>query len=251
MWYLHRRGTVIGTRRIASDEVYRAPLADTAVPHLLFLGLALAQGPRLEGWGFRTFLLLRRFSDIAVIEDIGLPLINRGGGRLPVQENNRKDWAQFLRERTEQRRSEYRSGRNHGGILDIDEYAPFAHLCHRAATAMGYMAPAVAYQPMVPDGEGAHFLLPRFEIAVDMGGDDHTCCVQDMHDLAAWMASGGMELDRAHSQDAFDPGHDGGLPILVPDVVVAAHETATFARTVLGQEVTDSLRELVAELRRR
>lgn len=64
------------------------------------------------------------------------------------------------------------------------------------------------------------------------------------------MATGGCEMDRAHTQSAFDTGREQGLPVLVPDVVVYAHEAATFARSKLSEEVQDELRARISELRK-
>jgi hypothetical protein len=252
MWYLHSRTIDVGGRTLGAQDVYLSSLADTAVPHLLFLGLAKSCGVALESHAFRTFVMLRRFSDIAVGDDGLLPIVRRGDGSDSVHEDEREDWELFVRQRREERRQSYVAGRDEGADLDDDEYAAFISLCAGAAVAMAYMAPAGAYRHLVADDQGAHFLLPRFEFAVRTGAKDtERRALQDAHDLLAWMAEGGMELDGYHTQDAFDPAHEGGLPILVPDVIVGAHETATFARSVLGEDFTDAVKELVAELRRR
>jgi hypothetical protein len=120
---------------------------------------------------------------------------------------------------------------------------------------MGYMAPARGYRPLVDDDQGGHFLLPRFEFATDIeltdGEPSARRVEQDINALLSWMAANGMELDLGHTQNAFDTGRERGLPILVPDVIVAPHEAATFARGILGEEFAEALRSLVTELRRR
>jgi hypothetical protein len=69
--------------------------------------------------------------------------------------------------------------------------------------------------------------------------------------MLAWLALGGWEFDHAHNPTGFDTERNDGIPILVPDVVVPAHETVTFARDQVGEEVEDALRQLIAELRKR
>lgn len=254
MWYLLRRRVAVGGKHITPDQVYRPPLADTAVAHLLFLGLAKERKQALEGRAFRTFRLVRRFSDIAIGKDGSLPVIpsqNR-----VVDEADREDWLAFIKDRQEERRREYRFGRDSSAALSLDEYEPFVYACWRAATVIAYMAPSNVYRPLVIDEHGAHFLLPRLEFGIDasqyQSDDARRRLDRDVRSLLAWMAfNNGMIMDSAHSQTAFGSIQTGGLPILVPTVIVAAHEAATFARRMLGDELTDSLKALVSELRRR
>jgi hypothetical protein len=181
---------------------------------------------------------------------VGLPVIDSNGFPRLLDENRQEEWEQFIHEHTLRQHRDYRSGHSTTAGLDLDEYAPFVHLCCHAAVAMVYMAPATVYQQLVQDDQGAHFLLPRFEFAVEaqtLGRED---LLQQLRGLLAWMASGGAMLDGSHTQEAFDTGREAGLPILVPDVIVSAHETVTFARSVLGEEVTDALKDLIAQLRR-
>jgi hypothetical protein len=253
MWYLRSRNIRLGGRILSSDEIYRPPLADTAVSHLLFLGLAKTSNLQLERFAFRTFIWVRRFSDIAIGKDGSLPVIE-SEQRL-VDENERDDWLSWLMERRHARGREYRVGRDSSTGLELDEYAPFVYACCRAAVAMGYMAHAGTYRPLVRDDQGAHFLLPRFEFAVDAGSLRRKAARQlleeDIRGLLSWTAANGMELDRGHTQTDFDTHRNGRLPVLVPSVIVSAHEAAMFTRNVLGDEFTDALRSLIAELRRR
>jgi hypothetical protein len=69
--------------------------------------------------------------------------------------------------------------------------------------------------------------------------------------VLSWLATGGCDLDRVHTQSGYDTGNrEQALPILVPDVIVLAHEAATFARTQLGEEVEDKIRTFIRDLRR-
>lgn len=115
---------------------------------------------------------------------------------------------------------------------------------------MFYAAPESAYELLVQDSEDAgHFLLCRLEVSIKVGDNDHEC--QSMEGMLAWLASGGWEFDHAHNPTGFDTKPGKGIPILVPDVVVPAHETVTFARDQIGEEVEDALRSLITELRKR
>lgn len=260
MWYLLTRGATARDGQLSAEDVYKAHLTDTAVAHLLFLGLAKTLDGCIEGRAFRTFLMIRRFSDIAVCDDGALPVVESDGEPRAIDENDEEEWEAFIREHIEDRERAYRAGREGADALDLSEYATFINLCCHAAVAMGYMAPSTAYRVLLEDDQGAHFLLPRFEFAVDTdaldgasksGSRSRKRLEKDVHGLLAWLASDGTELDRRHTQESMDPGHEGGLPILVPDVIMAAHETVTFARNILGDEFVDALKELVAELRRR
>src|SRR5690349_24412375 len=57
---------------------------------------------------------------------------------------------------------------------------------------------------------------------------------------AQWLLVGhpnASTLDHGHTHPAFDTGREPGLPILVPDVIIAAHEAASFARDKISEEV--------------
>lgn len=117
---------------------------------------------------------------------------------------------------------------------------------------MAFAAPVQAYQPLVAsNGEGGHFLLCRLELGVDIQGDNQKSD-EAWLSLLSWLSDSGWERDEAHTQTDFDfDDEGGGLPVLVPNVIVPAHEAVTFARDKLGEEVEESLRKLISELRKR
>jgi hypothetical protein len=247
-WYLHVNKAKVDGRLVLpeEEEVYRARFADTAVSHLLFFGLAKQLDSLPPAVSFVTFRAMRRFSDIALEGDESFPLLlSDNDGERPLDEDSPDDWEEFLRLRVAEHRSRRREN-----TLEVADYGPFVYLCSSVGVAMCYAAPVEAYGPLVAagTGEGAHFLLPRIEVAVltktPEKGDAH------LKVLLTWMATGGCEMDRGHTHPAFDTGREAGLPILVPDVIVAAHEAATFARDKMSEEVQDEIRSRIAELRR-
>jgi hypothetical protein len=248
-WHLHVNKVKVDGRLVvpAEDEVYRARFADTAVSHLLFFGLAKRLGTLSAGLSFITFRAIRRFSDIALEGDESFPLLLPDGDdkERPLDENDPADWEVFLARRVAEHRSRRREN-----TLEVADYGPFVYLCSQVGVAMCYSAPVEAYGPLVAagSGEGAHFLLPRIEVAVLTRAPDKG--ETHLRTLLTWMATGGCEMDRGHTHPAFDTGREPGLPILVPDVIVAAHEAATFARDKMSEEVQDEIRNRIADLRR-
>jgi hypothetical protein len=255
-WYLHyeqmesRKGKLV----VDEDQVYRPPFADTAVSHLLFLGLAKEQPELAKGQLFVTFRAFRRFSDIAVLGETMIrnvaaeTSLDEGPLYRLIRENDLEDWETYIVQRIERKQQE-----TYEGCLDREEYGSFLSLCSKAGVSMCYAAPLSCYVPLIlGDGQGSHFLIPRLEVAVDMASPGFSQEQRSLDGFLSWLAAGGWALDFAHTQSGFDMGdREQRLPILVPDVVIAAHETVTFARDVLGQEVQDEIRRLIVELRKR
>ncbi len=255
-WYLHyeQMESHKGKLVVDEDQVYRPPFADTAVSHLLFLGLAKEQPELAKGQLFVTFRAFRRFSDIAVLGETMIrnvaaeTSLDEGPLYRLIRENDLEDWETYIVQRIERKQQE-----TYEGCLDREEYGSFLSLCSKAGVSMCYAAPLSCYIPlMLGDGQGSHFLIPRLEVAVDMASPGFSQEQRSLDGFLSWLAAGGWALDFAHTQSGFDMGdREQRLPILVPDVVIAAHETVTFARDVLGQEVQDEIRRLIVELRKR
>ncbi|MBH8565347.1 hypothetical protein I8748_24725 [Nostoc sp. CENA67] len=247
-WYLYNKKVQVNRKIVVtSEDVYKSPFADTAVSHLLFLGVA----KHLQNFSpdilFTTCRVLRRFSDIALVET-SLPVIiesEMGQPRL-LQENNREDWQEFIEQHLENKQKQYQEP-----VLDETDYEPFLYLCTRIGAFMCYAAPTSAYQPIVTDDGGAgHFLIPRLEVAVDLHHQDSY--ERNLDKMLSWLAKGNWELDYAHTQSGFNSGDEqNSLPILVPSVTLIAHEAATFSSSKFREEVQDEIRDLIAELKRR
>jgi len=251
-WYLYVNKSVVDGRVAVSsaEEVYQYPFADTAVSHLLFLGVAKNASNFSPDRLFVTCRVLRRFSDIALEAEEMSPIISEGDEIRRVGENNPKDWKEFIEQHIAKKRKHYQPNN-----LDIDDYGPFIYLCSKVGVSMCYAAPTSAYALLSGNsGISAHFLLPRLEVAInterlEREPEHEQECLDG---LLSWLAAGHIELDRGHTQSGFDTGHrEHSLPILVPDVIVRAHEAATFTRDKLGEEVQDKIRALIAELRKR
>lgn len=255
-WYLHTNAVSVRGQRVVAEagDVYRPPLADSAVAHLIFAGLHSAAGTSINSMTdttegrtgsapvFRTCVAVRHFADIA-FDDESLPIMVTAEGvrRRPVQENSEEDWQTFLRERARERFE-----RDNEPSLQPAVYRPFVYLCAYAGVAMCYGAPAAFYAtPSGTMSDVPQFLLPRLETAIDLRMDDVPAHLTAM---LGWMAAGNATLSR-HA-DIGDAAHrEGSLPVLVPDVVALAHDAAAFAKRALGNEVQDELRRLVAALR--
>ena len=252
-WYLYEERVAVKGKVVVDDKdrVYRPPFADTAVSHLLFLGMADQLGSFAKDTLFVSCRAFRRFSDIAVSEEAVIREYDQGGilcGTRAVDEDDTKDWEEFIRQRI---RLKQEQSRYSGGSLDLDDYRPFLYLCTKVGVSMCYAASTSAYQQLVSgSNEGAHFLIPRLEVAINMAdpGQEEGA----LEGMLSWLATDGWDLDRLHTQSSFDTGdREGQLPILVPDVTLLAHETVTFARDKLSEEVQDEIRRLIFELRKR
>ena len=248
-WYLHKHKVEVDGRPVAPEAgtVYTVPFTDTAVSHLIFLGVLKGDPPRdfSEGRIITTFRLLRRFSDIAEVEDFGPPTVREDDGtRRAVREHEQDDWELFFQQRIQE------AGERGRPTMDLEDYEPFIYLCAEVGVSMCYAAPCNAYEYLAGHGggEGGHFLLPRLENTVllsDWAKEKH------LDGVLSWLATNGCAMDGAHTQTGYDQRDDGGLPILVPDVIVSAHEATTFSRDKMSEEVQDEIHSLINDLRRR
>ncbi|HET6314792.1 MAG TPA: hypothetical protein VFH60_13230, partial [Chloroflexia bacterium] len=167
-WYLHARQ---GHADLA-DTFYRPPLSDQAVTHLLFWGLARAnRGAALADprGMFVTFRAVRRYSDIAFPAHPLVIVEERNRVLKIVDEDSEDDWFTFIGQHIDDANESYNlHKRGVPALPGVDEYRPFLDLCRRAGVAMFYAAPARMYRATVEDG--SHFLMPRWEVAVDLTG---------------------------------------------------------------------------------
>jgi hypothetical protein len=244
-WYLH----VKDNQADLSDKFYRPPLNDQAVTHLLFWGLAEAYPSILDDDSrnmFRTFQVIRRFSDIAF--DAHPKMIVDVNGSKPVNEDLRTDWSSYIKQHIKEAKVQFDHRERGIEPLDEEEYNDFVYLCHRAGVAMFYGVPTRIYQTTV--NGGFHFLSPRWEVAIDMTQKDLEVFLNDKLDkLSAWLTDeNGLVLDEVHAVG----GHEepvGGLPLMIPDVVHAAHKAATDMRDRHRDDVTDKIYNLIRDIK--
>jgi hypothetical protein len=243
-WYLHNKAVTTGGKLVIdADACYNVPFTDTAVSHLLFLGVlnGLPQ-EATRGKVVLTCRARRRFSDVAFAGE-GRPTVPDGARRKPVNENDIESWHAHIVDRLNRARED-------GRDLDLDarDYRPFLYLCANVHVAMFYAAPCHLYDPLVYDKSDAHFLLARLEVAGHTR--DSSIEREALDAVLSWYGSGGCELDYGHAQDGVEVANPGAIPILVPDVILTAHEAVTFGRDYIGEEVEEALRGLIATLRR-
>lgn len=247
-WYIRvKRGDVV-----PSDAFYRPPLSDQAVVHLLFWGLAESRREVVEDPQnvFATFRVIRRFSDIAFFPHP--PLLVDGQHVRPVDEDEWGDWLEYIRQHIKEASNRYHlHQRGVPALDDEEEYRPFLDLCLRAGVAMFYCAPARMYGATLRSG--SHFLMPRWEIALDVSRKERVReeAERRLSALCSWLTvSDGLVVDESHAAGGFEDVREG-LPLFVPNVVMEAHKAVDYARDRHATDVQDELLRLVAEIRNR
>jgi hypothetical protein len=246
-WYLHTKCD----QKDMADGFYRPILNDQAVTHLLFWGLAdaddtLMDDPRNT---FVTFRAVRRFSDIA-FQSHPLPILDKSGDveRL-LDENNEDDWIDYIEQHIQDADIRYAKLHKRGvpSLGSTDAYRPFLNLCKRSGVAMFYGVPAKMYRPVIESG--AHFLSPRWEIAVDVMSLSDQKLDEKVKKMFSWLTDeGGLVRDETHAVGGFEEA-EKGLPLFIPDVVMQAHETVVFTKQRHVPDVEEMLRNLIRDIR--
>ena len=244
-WYLHVRQSETGVK-VDADDVYKSPFADTAISHLLFLGVAKDRKHFASDRLFVISPVVRRFSDIALVET-SLPAAISESDRLRlVEEGNIDDWREYISQRLDKKRENLEEN-----ILELDDYEPFLYSCAKAGVLMCYAAPTVAYESIVSGVGAGHFLIPRLEVAINVEGNQ-TPQRKNLEQMLSWLVAENWFRDGQHTQSGFQrTDTSSNFPILIPEVTYLAHEAATFARDKLSEEIQDEIRALIAELRKR
>ncbi len=247
-WYLHINKVEFEGRLVVDgDDVYKVLFADTAVSHLLFLGVAKQSGNFEQQRHFVTCRVVRRFSDIAFV-DTSLPVVISENSHLKLveEENNIDDWYTFISQRIAKKQENHEEN-----VLDEEsDYAPFIYICHKVGVLMCYAAPTSAYEVIVSghSGGAGHFLIPRLEVAINLE-QKPSSYQKSLDKMLSWLAAGHWELDFGHTQSGFDTGEgQNNYPVLVPDVIRYADEAARFARDKLSNEIEDEIRSLITKV---
>ncbi len=230
-YYLYRTGRIPTT-----ELVYRSPIPDPLVAHLLFLGLARTNRGRFADRSvFRTFGLLRRFSDIADPGPIPPPDLPE------FDEDDPSSWKRYVERRLEQLKRE-------GRVVepDVEDYHDIIQLCSRVGALMVYAAPAGMYRPILHGSDG-HFLVPRWEVLAWL--PELHRAESNLEALLCWISQGRLVPDEDHAW--FEEAPAAQLFPLVPDVVVEAHEAAKFARTDFAEQIEETIRRLIRQMKQR
>jgi len=227
-WYLEtqcREEVEVDPRR-----VYRPPISDIVLPHLLFVGLSEQNGAPGDGEAYSTARVLRRFSDNS-IPRYDLPPEDENGE--PIDLNDREQWMEYFDDVRERREDRGRETIN----LEKFERFGFAELCANVGTLMCYTGPSNLYQGEVPEA----VRLPRIEVLVNPPGD----AADELHEAISLYAKKNVE-DEEHLAEGFSDIND--LPVVVPSVITLSDEMAKAASDRMKEEVGDNIQQLVAAL---
>jgi predicted transcriptional regulator len=245
-WYLHNKEVKTQDNIVVqADDVYKVPFADTAVAHILFLGLAKHLNDFSQQKHFVTCQVIRRFSDIAFIDNTLPIVISEDETIRSLDENEIDDWQKFITQRIARKEANYEEN-----ILDEDDYKSFIYICHKVGVLMCYAAPTSAYEIIV-NGNSTHFLIPRLEVAINLEKQNLKAYQKTLDKMLSWLAAGHWKLDLGHTQSGFDEANrEDSFPVLVPDVTLYADEAARFARDKLSDEVEEKVRNLITDLKK-
>jgi hypothetical protein len=239
-WYIY---TYTHTSKFA-DAFYNPHLNDQAVAHLLFWGVYTHHKmtpdthPRAL---FTSFRVLRHFSDIAFPSH---PLIFNDGNY--VDEQSSESWESYIDEHIQDAGKRYaQHKRGIDSLGSVSEYLPFLDLCRRTGIAMFYAAPVRTYQAVVTSQ--SHFLMPRWEVCVDLANSPHKQAHKAMLSVFSWIAdTDGLEPDGYHAGSGFDKDQSSSIPLLVPDVIVRVHETVTKMRDTHKEDLYDLIQKYIS-----
>ena len=112
---------------------------------------------------------------------------------------------------------------------------------------MFYGVPARMYQTVIDSR--AHFLSPRWEVAVEVTDLSIRNLNEKVEKMFAWLVEdGGLVRDESHAVADFEEVEEG-LPLFIPDVVMEAHETVVFTKQRHIPDVEEMLRQLIWDIR--
>lgn len=246
-WYLQKQ-----QNKQDGDWFYRPPLNDQAVTHLLFWGLAESNKEIVLDAHkvMRTCCAVRHFCDIAFpSHPLIIPTSEQEEAEKIVDESEQEDWLAYIRHHIQDAHRRYdEHKRGVPALGSPDEYNSFINLCYRAGVAMFHSAPTRMYRPLIEEPSPSHFLLPRWEVAVDVTDRHFVKTLEgNLEKMLAWInAKGGLTIDDQHGD--LEHEEERGLPLFVPNVVMEAHKAATFVRDVHTTGVTDRIHKLIQDI---
>lgn len=245
-WYLQVKVQYNGL----TDGFYRPPLNDQAVTHLLFWGLAestptVFTNPRNV---FVTFRVIRRFSDIAFPSH---PLVignHNGDINHIVDEDQENDWIEYIDQHIQEANRQYKwHQRGVPPLNTANDYLAFLNLCQYCGVAMFYGVPTRMYRTVIDSR--SHFLLPRWELTVDISRANSSLVNYQLERMLAWLTDeGGLVRDESHAVGGFEEIAEG-LPLFIPDVVMQSHETVVYTKNKHVPDIEEKIQQLVRDIR--
>jgi hypothetical protein len=231
-WYLETQhdGDLDQDSDGAIRNVWQPPLSDVVLPHLLFRGLAEANGVPEENESFSTFRVLRRFYDNSIPSRDIPP---RGPDDQLIDTESMDGWMSYF-ERVQERRKSFDRE-----TVDLDTYRKFgfAPACANMGSLMCYAGPPNLYT--------AHqrnpIRLPRLEVLVNPPRDSKKQMREAISAFALKHYS-----DDDHSVDGYDRLEE--VPVVVPRVIVESDKIAKYARDRISEDVTHDIHETVQDL---
>jgi hypothetical protein len=247
-WYLHTSKN----QQNLSDGFYRPPLNDQAVTHLLFWGLAESKKDEIfadERYVLKTFGAVRRFCDIAFPSHPLLIPNEVGKKEQVIDENSEDDWFAYIEHHIQDANHRYKQHkRGVPALTTPNEYGVFLNLCRRAGITMFHAVPARMYRNLIEYQSHSHFLLPRWEIAVDVTSNTASTLKDKIDRLLAWITDEGeLTIDEQHAGSEHETD-EPGLPLWIPTVVMEAHKTVTFVRDEHTKGITNKIYQLILDI---
>lgn len=228
-WYVETK--MYEERETDVSRVYRPPIADDRLPHLLFVGLAQEWGSPDADEVYTTFRVMRRFYDHSIPEN-DLPPEDVEGN--PIDVDSRDDWMSFF-EMTQERKRQFDID-----TIDIGKFMThgFAELCANVGTLMTYAGPPNLYQHETYE----EARLPRFDLLASPPEDKE----EDMKQVLSLYAKKNYP-DDAHARNRGDSELDE-VPVIVPDVIVRSDQVVKQYRDQLSEEVRRDILDLSGAL---
>lgn len=214
------------------SRIYRPPIPDVRLPHLLFVGLSEARGEPTEDEIFSTFRILRRFYDHSIPE-YDLPPRDADGEMIDV--DSREDWMSYF-DRVQARKEETKDI----DTIDREKFKTFrfAELCANVGTLMCYAGPPNLYMERTP----RRTRLPRVEVLANPPRD-----MPEAMGKTLSIFGKNNYPDDAHAKESYESDVDD-IDLIVPDVIVRSDEVAKEIRDILSTDIRKEIMRLVGAL---
>lgn len=224
------------TDRVTERMIFRPPLGDTLLSFILLNELIDGRPPE-PGTFATTFRVIRRYSDLALLQEV--PRLADGHGMYRrVQVDDSADWAEYFRQRRQRIAQHWHERLDETPPLPDRDYGQLRLLCHRIGIAMGFALPA--------DGRLRARLplrLPRVEVMIDLEGSEESWDAQYRRLLSAFQGPDSLVLDDDHPDGS-------AIKLIIPKACREAHRAAVYADDVYRRNIERRLIEAVAAVER-